>query len=88
MNTKVQKWGNSLAVRLPKRMVERLHLTEGHSVELAEENGVVTMVPVHPPIKKTHSLKDWPKFIIPSGRKKGAGRASEQVDEIVYGASR
>jgi len=32
---KVAKWGNSLAVRLPKAMVEALGLKEGDDVEVA-----------------------------------------------------
>jgi len=32
---KVAKWGNSLAVRLPKAMVEALGLREGDDVEVA-----------------------------------------------------
>jgi antitoxin MazE len=37
----VAKWGNSLAVRLPAKQVERLELKEGDEVELVEtERGV------------------------------------------------
>jgi antitoxin MazE len=32
---KIAKWGNSLAVRLPKAMVETLGLKEGDDVEVA-----------------------------------------------------
>jgi antitoxin MazE len=32
---KIAKWGNSLAVRLPKAMVEALGLREGDDVEVA-----------------------------------------------------
>lgn len=31
----VSKWGNSLAVRLPKELVETLGLAEGDQIELA-----------------------------------------------------
>jgi antitoxin MazE len=43
----VAKWGNSLAVRLPARLVEELGLKEGDSIELtAGDNGlVVTRTP-------------------------------------------
>jgi antitoxin MazE len=30
----VSKWGNSLAVRLPKALVERLHLKPGDDIEI------------------------------------------------------
>ena len=34
MLTKVQKWGNSLAVRLPAALVEALALKEGDEIEI------------------------------------------------------
>lgn len=37
MITKVQKWGNSLAVRLPKEMAMELSLKEGSDVEFLPE---------------------------------------------------
>ncbi len=38
----VAKWGNSLAVRLPAKLVEQLGLKEGDDVEIAAgENGLV-----------------------------------------------
>ena len=37
MTTKVQKWGNSLAVRLPKELAHGLRLREGGEVVLAQE---------------------------------------------------
>ena len=35
----VSKWGNSLAVRLPKALVEELGLKEGDEVKLAKAKG-------------------------------------------------
>lgn len=37
MQVKVAKWGNSLALRLPKQYVSELGLSEGSEVELARE---------------------------------------------------
>jgi antitoxin MazE len=38
----VSKWGNSLAVRLPKALVEELGLKEGDQLSVvAERNGVI-----------------------------------------------
>jgi antitoxin MazE len=34
MTTKVQKWGNSLAPRLPKEMAEKMHIGQGTEVTL------------------------------------------------------
>ena len=34
MKMQIGKWGNSLAVRLPKDVVERFHLKEGDSIDV------------------------------------------------------
>jgi len=42
MRTQVIKWGNSLAVRLPRSLVSSLKLTEGTEIELQIcRNGIV-----------------------------------------------
>lgn len=33
MKMQIGKWGNSLAVRLPRELVERFHLKEGDSID-------------------------------------------------------
>jgi antitoxin MazE len=35
MKVQVGRWGNSLAVRLPKAFVERFGINEGHEIDLA-----------------------------------------------------
>ncbi len=37
MSQKVQKWGNSLAVRIPKALAEQLHINEGTPFSLVVE---------------------------------------------------
>ena len=37
METKIQKWGNSLAVRLPKDITKKLALREGSVVAVSED---------------------------------------------------
>lgn len=39
MRAKIQKWGNSLAVRIPKALAELLELADGREVELSVEEG-------------------------------------------------
>ena len=42
MRTQVSKWGNSLAVRLPRSLVSSMNLTEGTEIEFHNsKNGVV-----------------------------------------------
>jgi len=46
MRTRVQKWGNSLAVRIPRPFAEEAHLTENVAVDVTVRNGrlVVTLI--------------------------------------------
>jgi antitoxin MazE len=43
MQTKIQKWGNSLAVRLPKDIATKKGLKVGSSVVLALKNNQITI---------------------------------------------
>lgn len=45
MQTKIQKWGNSLGLRIPKAFAEEAGVQAGSQVELSVENGVLTMRP-------------------------------------------
>ena len=54
MQVRVQKWGNSLAVRIPKPLAEDAEVKEGTVLNLAVSEGKVIAVPVR---KKKLSLK-------------------------------
>ena len=43
MKAQVSKWGNSLAIRLPKAVAASLKVHEGEAVDLAIEGDVVVM---------------------------------------------
>jgi antitoxin MazE len=45
MRRRVQRWGNSLAVRIPASIAEDCALVEGASVEVRVEDGRVLLVP-------------------------------------------
>lgn len=45
MKTNVAKWGNSLAVRLPRHVAEEMRLREGSSVDINVESGVLVLRP-------------------------------------------
>lgn len=50
MKTRVQKWGNSLAVRIPKSFAAEAQLAENTPVELSLVNGKVVVQPdIQPP---------------------------------------
>jgi antitoxin MazE len=47
MQTKIQKWGNSLAVRIPKAFVKETHVAYGTAVDLSLDDGRIVIDP-HP----------------------------------------
>lgn len=56
MRTRVQKWGNSLAVRIPKPFAEGAGLRPSSEVEVSLEKGEVRLSPVRPRWKLTRLL--------------------------------
>jgi len=46
VRAKVQRWGNSLGVRLPKKLAEDVRVAEGSLVELSVDRGRVVLSPV------------------------------------------
>jgi antitoxin MazE len=48
MQTKVQKWGNSLGVRIPRGLAEELGLLAGTEVSLSAKDGELVMRPSVP----------------------------------------
>jgi antitoxin MazE len=46
MATRVRKWGNSIAVRLPKLVAEAASLSEGMPVTIMARDGRITVEPV------------------------------------------
>ncbi len=42
---RVTRWGNSLAVRIPKALAEQTRIQEGSEVELSVTEGVLTVRP-------------------------------------------
>jgi antitoxin MazE len=53
METHVQKWGNSLAVRIPKPLADEVGLRENSPVELRLRDNTLVIVPV---VKQTFDL--------------------------------
>lgn len=46
MLTKVQKWGNSLAVRIPRSVAEDTRLSSGKIVNMAVHEGQIVIAPI------------------------------------------
>ncbi len=54
MRANIARWGNSLALRLPKKIAEDIRLVEGATVDLRIENGALVVVPT----RKRYRLAD------------------------------
>ena len=71
MKTTLQKWGNSLAVRIPKTMANEIKLEQGDSVELDVTDGTLSVRPARPNIVFI-LLHEPPRSVL-----EGAGQARE-----------
>jgi len=54
MRVQIQKWGNSLALRIPKPFAEEAEVREGTSVDLSLVEGKLVVVP---DVKGRYTLK-------------------------------
>lgn len=62
MKTTAQKWGNSLAIRVPKRVAEEAGLREKDSVDIEVHEGTLV---VRPHLRRVYRLEDLVKRITP-----------------------
>ena len=58
MQTKVAKWGNSLAVRIPAAIAEEFNVACGDAVDLEVINGQLVVVPARVRVPKLDALLD------------------------------
>ena len=56
MRTKIQKWGNSLALRIPKSFAEEAEVEAGSRVDLSVTDGQLVIRPVRSPRFELHLL--------------------------------
>ena len=63
MRTRVQKWGNSLALRIPKAFALEVGLVEDREVELSVEKGCLI---VEPPARPSYTLEELLAGVRPS----------------------
>jgi antitoxin MazE len=76
MVTKIQKWGNSLGLRIPKSFAEHAGVEEGSAVDISIEGDRLIIHPVRP---SKYELKELVSEIrednlhdeIPTGRRRG-----------------
>lgn len=69
MNATIQKWGNSLAVRIPKSVSQQIRVSEGDDVELrVEADGLLVR-----PARRRYQLSALIRKITPSNRHRETG---------------
>ena len=65
MKTAIQRWGNSLALRIPRTYATETRISEGSEVELTLKSGTLVVRPV---VRKRYALTDLLKRITPANR--------------------
>ena len=58
MQTRVQKWGNSLAVRLPKAFADQTGIKNGSEIRLLVEDGKIVLHPLKDREKQLENMLD------------------------------
>ena len=64
MRAKIQKWGNSLAVRIPRPVAQDIGLGPDSDVEMSVRDGSLILVPT----RRQYSLEELVKGITPANR--------------------
>jgi antitoxin MazE len=64
MRTRISKWGNSLAVRLPKPFIDELGLADGAEVEIVLRDGQIILTSAG----REYALEDLVDGITPENR--------------------
>jgi antitoxin MazE len=62
METRIQKWGDSLALRIPEPFATGIHLEQGTLVEMSLRDGRLIVEPLHP---SSVTLEDLLKNVTP-----------------------
>lgn len=58
MISKIQKWGNSLAIRIPKLLAEEIQLSLGSKVDISKHEGHIVIDPIKEEITLSSLLEN------------------------------
>jgi antitoxin MazE len=68
MKVEFLKWGNSLALRVPKAFAEEIGATEGRPAEMTAENGVLVVKVAKPKKRRRYNLEHLTNAITEENR--------------------
>jgi len=64
MTTQLAKWGNSLAIRIPKALAAEVNVQDGDAVEVSVEDGALVVRPA----RKRYTIEDLVADMTPEDR--------------------
>ena len=79
MRARIQKWGNSLALRIPRPFAEDAKLCEDTEVDVTVRNGKLVVVPVPEP---QFTLEELVERITPENRHDEVGTGGAVGNEV------
>jgi antitoxin MazE len=79
MKTAVQRWGNSLALRIPRAFAAETRIQDGSEVELSLKGGALVVRPVR---RRRIALTQLLKKVTPSNRHKEVQTGASVGQEI------
>ena len=56
MQVHVQKWGNSVALRIPQAFAKEIHIEKGSTINLSMKNGKLILTPMAQPAYSLEKL--------------------------------
>ena len=79
MRTRIQKWGNSLAVRIPRPFAQDIQFTENLPVEITVRSGKLVVEPI---VQSELLLSELVAAITPRNRHKETGTGESVGIEV------
>jgi antitoxin MazE len=79
MKTAIQRWGNSLAVRIPRAFAAETGIRDGSEVELSLKGGALVIRPVR---RSRLALNDLLKKVTPTNRHEEVSTGASVGQEI------
>ena len=83
------RWGNSLAVRIPKAIAKSLNVSDGRRAEIRVENGALVLRPLLKPTRKPRYTLDellsgMTKENVPRRGRMGDRRAAMRFGDVTW----